>query len=937
MKAPGNARVLSRDRHPPQGYDGVDPAGPARSSRSPFLVAEPPQDLALTPLQQRVADALERFEREGQFGLDTWCGEHPDDAREVLRQLQALVGLGLVESADDHAARAGGPAGAGSEGRADAPAVSVSLREGKTPGGLSMGPYRLHEPIGHGGMGVVWRAFDGDDHAVALKVLAPGLLGSPTARERFRREVAAVAGLRHPGLVPVLDVGEDGSTPYFAMELVDGPSLAEVLMRVREVDLPLHELGAEHLSPEPPKAAAARSGGDDAPGKAWIGACTRLVGKLADALHHAHGRGVIHRDVKPGNVLLDADGEPRLVDFGLATTDAAGTLTLTGDFAGTPHYAPPEHVRGQGAPADERTDVYALGVTLYELLSLQRPFEGATNEQVLWQIVHAVPTPLRTLNPLVSRDLATVVHTAMERERSRRYRDAQQMRDDLARALAGRPIHARAPGPVSRTLRWARRRPAVSLATVLAIALAVGVPAVLWHGSTQLRREAAVSENQARQAKQAADVLVGMLRSPITEDGQHVRVADVLSAASERAALELVHDPDLDIGLRRTLAMAWRSLGEFDLARAELERVLGLVERLPAEPFDIDVEIDRADTLLIGGRDFERARSLYELAGGDLGQQRFAEARDGLRAALAQFEKLRGEQVWEAHCLHFLAAAHRHRREFDEAITAGEDALARYEQADASPVHIGRALVTLGLIWRQRPPPAPDDHSQLELARELFERAEDELVRAGKEGLTPLDNARIHLGDLLLAMDEARAARDSFERILSDAAERYEPGAATLLNASLGRARALAELGETDAALHALRTLVLGCDEPGSHAHVRRAELRTELGRMLLRADRADEAADAFLAALADAREQFGARHRTTSEGLVHCVAALFEAARTDEALVLLEEFEALYREGWGAADYLRVWCVEQLVDGAERAGDAARLERWRGELDGSP
>jgi hypothetical protein len=325
------------------------------------------------------------------------------------------------------------------------------------PAFARLGDFRIVRELGRGGMGVVYVAEQLSlGRLVALKVLPAHLTLRPDAVERFRREASMAARLRHPGIVEIHAVGEEAGTHWFAMELVAGTPLDRVLQGMR--DEPLE-----------------RSGGAPSPARSRnaIETACRLVAQVADALEHAHGSGVIHRDVKPSNILVRENGAPVLTHFGRAREEGLPALTLTGEFAGTPCYVSPEQAMERGAPVDHRTDVFSLGVTLYELLTLRRPFEGRTTREVLAKIVAKEPPNPRRFNPLLPRDLVTIVSKALEKDPARRYGSAGALAGDLRAFLAYRPIEARPAGAATRALKYVRRHRAGSgLAAAAALALA---------------------------------------------------------------------------------------------------------------------------------------------------------------------------------------------------------------------------------------------------------------------------------------------------------------------------------------------------------------------------------------------------------------------------------------------------------------------------------
>lgn len=318
-----------------------------------------------------------------------------------------------------------------------------------------VGQYRLDQEIGRGGQGTVYRATDlRIGRTVALKVLRGFGADARELLLRFKREAQAASRADHPGICPVFDAGVVAGVPFIAMRHIDGVTLTEVIVAARD---------------ESSRAVGKRSD---------VMARARLVEKVARALHAIHEAGVVHRDVKPGNVMVTPEDEAIVMDFGLARDDAGDvdTLTRTGDLFGTPAYMSPEQISLQ-ARIDERSDVWSAGIVLYECLTLTRPFEAPSRERLYRSILGSDPVSPRRLNPAVPKDLATVALTALQKNRDRRYSSARELADDIRRALSYEPIVARPPTWHVRTARWVQRRPAAAAAIAILVA---GVVVSTW-------------------------------------------------------------------------------------------------------------------------------------------------------------------------------------------------------------------------------------------------------------------------------------------------------------------------------------------------------------------------------------------------------------------------------------------------------------------------
>ena len=368
-----------------------------------------------------------------------------------------------------------------------------------------LGDFRLVREVSRGGMGVVYEAVQVSlGRRVALKVLPNAAALDPRHLQRFEVEAHAAASLNHPHIVPVFATGSAGGIPYYAMQFIDGCDLAWVIRESRLSTLAATE--AERPEPNTPTPLSTQ-------GASHAREVARLAWQAAKALDHAHANDVLHRDIKPSNLLIDQEGELWITDFGLARVLGGLDLTQTGEALGTPRYMSPEQALGRRAPLDGRTDIYSLGVTIYELLTLRPAFVGEERLEILRQIVQDEPIPPRKIDPTISPDLETIVLKAMAKAPPDRYATAADLAADLGRFLENHSILARRPSLADRGAKWMRRHRGLVTSVVGAVVLiAVALVYAGWQYAALLSAHNAVLKAEAARADQHAENAERLMR-----------------------------------------------------------------------------------------------------------------------------------------------------------------------------------------------------------------------------------------------------------------------------------------------------------------------------------------------------------------------------------------------------------------------------------------
>lgn len=434
-----------------------------------------------------------------------------------------------------------------------------------------LGDFHIIREVGRGGMGVVYEAEQRSlGRRVALKVLPFAAALDDKRLQRFKNEAQAAAQLHHGHIVPVYAVGCERGIHYYAMQFIDGQTLAGIIAELRQFSTgksappsggaggssagPVVNTGSATTVSPPPLSNTPQSASPAAEtGRQWAAALSterssrspaffQTVAKLgrqaAEALEHAHQVGVIHRDIKPSNLLLDAAGNLWVTDFGLAHCQSHDSLTMTGDIVGTLRYMSPEQTLGKPATLDHRTDIYSLGVTLYELVTLEPAVSGPDRESVLRQITFDEPKLLHNYNRAVPAELETIILKAMAKNPDERYASAEELADDLQRFLEDEPIRARRPTPWQRARKFGRRhRPVLlALAAGLFLTLLVGTAALAWVLSDQAARAVALAQNVGDAVAEAHTLLAGGQLYEARNVGQRAR--DLLSSGDSDADLQ---------------------------------------------------------------------------------------------------------------------------------------------------------------------------------------------------------------------------------------------------------------------------------------------------------------------------------------------------------------------------------------------------------------
>jgi eukaryotic-like serine/threonine-protein kinase len=496
--------------------------------------------------------------------------EYADQIRDLLPALRVLAG------ASQHAESPleGSPSGS--------PAVQAGL----------LGDFRIVREVGRGGMGIVYEAEQISlGRRVALKVLPFAATMDPRHLQRFQNEARSAASLEHPHIVPVYGVGCERGVHYYAMKFIDGRTVAALIAAQRQDSEPAQQPTQTFTAPisAPNTTPHAQDATAPAPrDAAYFRRAAEWGIQAAEALEHAHSLGIVHRDIKPANLIINRQGKLWITDFGLARIGSDAGLTMTGDVLGTLRYMSPEQAQAQHGLVDHRTDVYSLGVTLYELLTLRPAFEGEDRAKIVQAIGLEDPTPPRRIDRRIPAELETIVLKAMEKNPGERYATAKKLAEDLRRWLEDKPIVARRPGLLQQSIKWSQRHRSMmasAMAILILAVIALSVSNLIIARANEKKDLALRAAKEATAAAKQSDTETKAVLDFVEKKvfaaarpeglegglGREVKLRQALEAALPYVGKNFSDQPLTEARLRRTVGLSFRYLGDEKIAAEQFE------------------------------------------------------------------------------------------------------------------------------------------------------------------------------------------------------------------------------------------------------------------------------------------------------------------------------------------------------------------------------
>jgi len=802
--------------------------------------------------------------------------------------------------------------------------------------GTRIGRYRVLSEIGRGGQGRVCLARDERlQRQVAIKILTSLSAFSSELRERFLREAQVASRLDHAGICTVYGTGEEDGVPYIVMGYVPGETLAAKIARAAGS---AEGASCVRLGPEPgasPPGGPAPSGSSPTSSSVQrrdLAEIAELFERAARALHAAHVAGVVHRDIKPSNIMIRPDGQPVLLDFGLAV-DLEGeqpTLTRTGDVFGTPAYMSPEQISPDRGRPDRRTDVYSLGVSLYECLTLEHPFEAPTRESLYHAILREEPLDPRRRNRAVPRDLAVIVRTTLDKDPDRRYATAEDLAEDLRRLRERQPIRARPPSLAYRAMRFAaRNRAFLASAAVLILGLAIAT-AVVSVDLVRTRRAEAEARDQAESARLTLAFFERMLASVRPDlEGKDARVEPVLDKAALEITKELADRPEIAAHIQNVIATSYQALGLYEKAEVQFRRALTTRREVFDEPREellmslnnLAVLLDKAgapdESIALQREAVDLAANVLDETDGGLAAltsnlayalmrlDRLDEAEVVFRRAVDLFQKSLGLDHEEAvGCLSGLGITLRRLNRLDEAEAVYLEALAIQERTGRYETYFTTTLNhNLGMLYRsaQRYDEAEVSfRATLEGRRELlkenhpetlmtmdalgsllrtlkrYEEAEELLVEAVEGFRSRIGEDRpdtliamANLGRLWIARGEHEKAREILQRVVDGNLRVFGPDHRETLAARGSLGECLIDLGDYERAEDLLRAALDGLSPrgPGDTDVLRN---RHELARLFVERGDVEEGLAMLERLVEDELAALGPDHAITRETVAY-------------------------------------------------------------------